>query len=379
MKVKVAHFSNSSWKAPINRDAFDNEKSDLVILLADRLLLEDPLFVQNSRSLFPHIPFVSCSTAGEIYQDSVSDQSAVMVQFQMEKTPINTYAVNRLDYQSSNEAGKALADLIVKDDLTYVMLFSDGGLVNGADLICGMNTNLPENVLITGGLAGDADRFESTLVGLNDNVQSGNIVAIAFYGEAISIHHGSMGGWESFGPERIITKSTENVLYEIDGNNALELYSKYLGEYAKELPMSALLFPLSLEIDPNEASVVRTILSVDFDRKSMTFAGNVPEGGKVRLMKANFDKLIDAAGESSEFVLDNGLTVDFAFLVSCVGRKLILKSRIDEEIEAVRFNLPKQTITAGFYSYGELSPLKQAGKCELHNQTMTITTFSEKL
>jgi hypothetical protein len=225
-------------------------------------------------------------------------------------------------------------------------------------------------------MAGDADRFSSTFTSINAVPSQGNVIAIGFYGDDLSVYHGSCGGWDEFGPERTITKSDKNILFEIDGKNALDLYKEYLGDYAKELPGSALLFPLSLKLSGADNTLVRTILSIDEKEKSMTFAGNLPEGSKVRLMKANFDKLIDASSSAAEDATDKHI-VQLALLVSCVGRKLVLNDRTDEELTAAKEVFGDKTIMTGFYSYGELSPFNKGTQCELHNQTMTITTFSE--
>lgn len=382
MKIALSHYVNGVWDACDRNTLIADKDAQLTLVFADRKLLEDTAFCDELLERFNSSSLVFCSTSGEIYQDTVTDLSAVVTGLSFEKTDISIVSVSLQEYANSQAAGVAIAQQLVSDQLRYVLVFSDGGVVNGADLIQGMNTVISAEILITGGLAGDADRFERTLVGLNERPESGKIVAIGFSGDALQIGHGSMGGWETFGPERVITKSDANTLYEIDGTNGLDLYSRYLGDYADQLPSSALLFPLSLEIDPEHAPVVRTILSVDFEAKSMLFAGNVPEGGKVRLMRANFDKLIDAAGEAAEKSLDSikrTMSPDFALLISCVGRKLILKHRIEEEVEAVRAVFPESTLVSGFYSYGELSPLVQQGTCELHNQTMTITTFKELL
>ena len=111
----------------------------------------------------------------------------------------------------------------------------------------------------------------------------------------------------------------------------------------------------------------------------MTFAGDVPEGSYARLMKANFDRLIDGAGgaATTSYQAIGSATPDLAVLISCVGRKLVLNQRIEEEVEAVRDILGERTVLTGFYSYGEISPFTPGAKCELHNQTMTITTFLE--
>jgi hypothetical protein len=158
------------------------------------------------------------------------------------------------------------------------------------------------------------------------------------------------------------------------------MYKKYLGKYAEELPASALLFPLSVKTDKNDFYIVRTILSIDENKKTMTFAGNLPEGSTVRFMKSNFDRLINAAADAaSEAVSSLGkkVPVELALLVSCVGRKLVLSDRIDEELEAALDNITPGATVAGFFSYGEIAPQKDNKISHLHNQTMTVTTFAE--
>jgi hypothetical protein len=263
--------------------------------------------------------------------------------------------------------------------LAYVFVISDGTKINGSELVSGFNANNTRQIPVTGGLAGDAARFKATYTGLNAVPTEGNVIAIGFYGADIRIGHGSVGGWDEFGHERIVTKADKNVLYEIDNKSALNLYKEYLGDYAAELPGSALLFPLSLRKSGADTPVVRTILAIDEAENSMTFAGNMPEGSKVRLMKANFDKLIDGSTNAAEssYIGLTGNKPELAILISCVGRKLILQQRIDEEVEAAREIFGADVPITGFYSYGEISPFTPTAKCELHNQTMTITTFYE--
>jgi len=233
------------------------------------------------------------------------------------------------------------------------------------------------SVPVTGGLAGDGARFEKTVVGLDSPPTEGNIVGIGLYGSNLSVGYSHFGGWDPFGPERVVTKSKGNVLYELDGKSALELYKTYLGDKAKDLPGSALLFPLAMKENADSQALTRTILSIA-DDGGMVFAGEMPEGSIVQLMKANFERLIDAssiAAEQSFSQMPKG--VEYALLISCVGRKLVLGQRIEEEVEAVRGVLGPGPVMAGFYSYGEISTLAGQNKCELHNQTMTITVLKE--
>jgi hypothetical protein len=280
----------------------------------------------------------------------------------------------------SFQAGQYLAQSLDPHGLVHVLVISDGLGVNGSDLVSGLTQHLPKGVTVTGGLAGDGARFEETFVLWDGAPQAGAISALGLYGNRLRVGYGSLGGWDPFGPERLITRSKGNVLYEMDGASALQLYKKYLGEHASGLPATGLLFPLSLRTSSGTAGVVRTILSVNEDEQSMTFAGDVPEGAFARLMKANFDRLIDGAigAAKTSYQALGSASPDLAILISCVGRKLVLKQRVEEEVEGVRDVLGSRTVLTGFYSYGEISPFAPNTQCTLHNQTMTITTFLEK-
>ena len=354
--------------------------AQLVLLFGNRFLLKEGQRIEEVRNAYPMAHYLGCSTAGEICGTQVLDDSLVVTALQFEHTQIDGASTTIGEAGDSFAAGQRLAESLKKDGLVHIFVLSDGLKVNGSELVRGLTQSLPSNVTVTGGLSGDGDRFEETLVLWDGPAEQGMITALGLYGSRIRVGYGSLGGWDPFGPERLITRSKGNVLYELDGKSALGLYTKYLGEHAKGLPSTGLLYPLSIRIQGGETGVVRTILSVNDLDRSMTFAGDVPEGAYARLMKANFDRLIDgavrAATTSHEAL--GCMPPDVAVLISCVGRKLVLKQRIEEEVEGVRDVLGAQTPLTGFYSYGEISPFTPGARCELHNQTMTITTFSER-
>lgn len=378
MKTRLFQFNNNEWQAYGPGPLSDPARAQLLICFGAKTRLADPGMYPSAKAAFPNADICFCSTAGEIMQEHVQDHSVVAAALQFDATTLQTASVNFPDFGNTTEAAHALVKKFDPEKLTALLVFSDGSLVNGSELVTGLNAAVPPGVVITGGLAGDGADFKSTLVGLNAAPAEGVIAAVGFYGEKIIIKHGSQGGWDTFGPEREITRSEGNRLFEIDHKNALDLYKKYLGPDAEQLPGSALLFPLAVQKPGSADHVVRTILSIDEQQQCMVFAGAVPEGSKVRFMKANFDKLTAAASNAAQFALGNENNKPcFALLVSCVGRKLILGPRIEEEVEAVIETLGPDTTIAGFYSYGEISPFNQGGDCRLHNQTMTITTFYE--
>jgi hypothetical protein len=362
-------------------------EAQLVLVFGATAALKQPGLIEAIRKMYPAAQLLGCSTAGEICGTQVSDDSVVATAVNFEFTQIRGVRVGLNEVGGSFHAGEHLARALpasvaesgTTEKLVHVLVLSDGLNVNGSELVRGLTRHLPEGITVTGGLAGDGARFGETLVFWDSVPQKGAIAVLGLYGRRLKVGFGSLGGWDSFGPERLITRSKGNVLFEMDGQSALSLYKKYLGEHAKDLPAAGLLFPLSLRTKAGETAVVRTILSIDETEQSMTFAGDVPEGAYARLMKANFDRLIDGAtGAAKTSHQAIGLVApDLAILISCVGRKLVLKQRIEEEVEGVRDVLGNRTVLTGFYSYGEISPFMPGAKCELHNQTMTITTFSE--
>ncbi|MEM7181962.1 MAG: FIST N-terminal domain-containing protein [Spirochaetota bacterium] len=377
MKMEQLQWTPDSWKR--TRGETLGEAADLVLAFGSREAISIVENFQYLRREFPNANILSCSSSGEILGSRVWDDTISATAIQFANVQMEICQVRVDNTSESLAAGKRLVSKIPSENLKWILVLSDGNKVNGSELLKGIHTNLQIDVPVTGGLAGDADRFQKTLVGINEAPKEGNIIAIAFYGDKLKIGHGSVGGWDPFGPERLITKSKQNVLYELDGKSALELYKKYLGPEAEQLPSSALLFPLSIKLANNPDPIVRTILTIDEKEQSMTFAGDMPEGVYARLMRANFDRLIDAASFAANKSL-NQLQgpPELALLISCVGRKLVLGQRVDEEVESIENLFGKRTYLTGFYSYGEISPMVRSGTCELHNQTMTITTLSEE-
>jgi hypothetical protein len=364
------------------------ECAQLVLVFGATAALRDAELVQSIRKFYPAAHILGCSSAGEICGAQVFDDSLVATAIQFEHTQVRAAQVNLGADTDGQRAGELLARTLAKSvgaedsgseqKLAHVLVLSDGLHVNGSDLVRGLMKNLPEGVTVTGGLAGDGARFGETLVFKGDVPEKGVIAAVGLYGSRLQVGFGSLGGWDPFGPERLVTRSKGNVLFELDGRPALGLYKQYLGEHAEGLPATGLLFPLSVRCKPDDTPLVRTILAVDEQHQSMTFAGDVPEGAYARLTKASVDRLVDGAiGAARASRPADALAPQLALLISCVGRKLILKQRVEEEVEGVRDILGPQVALTGFYSYGEIAPFSLGERSELHNQTMTVTTFAE--
>lgn len=374
------YHEKSGWTTKSFPD-LDSENT-LIIIFSAPEFIEHPEPIQELAKHYPKSKIIGCSSAGEISGTHILDHSLSVAVARFDKTPL-AIVQQEIKNKNSFEVGKEIATKLNKDDLRSIFILSDGLKINGTLLVNGLNSiNKPE-VVITGGLAGDGSRFQQTWAIFNGEIYKNSVIAVGFYGSHIQIGHGSRGGWDIFGPERRITDSEDNILYELDGKPALALYKEYLGEMAAGLPATGLLFPLAIRKDKKDnKQLVRTILAVDEEKQSLTFAGDIPLGYFAQLMHANFDRLITAADEAGELATkrmkleNNKATPVLAIAISCVGRRLLLGERTEEETESTLLSLPDGTQQIGFYSYGELSPYT-TGNCDLHNQTMTLTTIME--
>ncbi|TYP96709.1 hypothetical protein C7447_1065 [Tenacibaculum adriaticum] len=359
---------------------FLNLKDPLVLIFGNRYLLESNTIYKEIRKKFPTGHLVFGSTSGEILSNSVFEDSISITAIEFERSFFDIKTENILDHKkNAKEAGVSLIEKFKKEGLKHLFVISEGSFVNGSDLIEGIESTFNDNTLaITGGLCGDDARFEKTLASYNENPKEGEIVGIGFYGETLEFTYANYGGWTPFGPERVITKSAGNVLWEIDNVPALDIYKKYLGAKAAQLPQAALLYPLSVKSPNAEKAIVRTILNIDEDSNTMILAGDVPEGSIVQLMMATVDNIANGAFKAAELAMKNRKKKpELGLLISCVGRKLVMDQRVEEEIEEVQHVIGKDVTISGFYSYGEMAPFTNNKKCILHNQTMTLTLISE--
>lgn len=378
MRVALVHF-DGQWSHPL--PSSPDESASLVLAFGPSAHPQLDTALQTLRDAYPRATFFGCSTAGEILGARVHDSvvSAAVVRF--EHTHLATAFAPVADPDHSFDAGRALAkELLDKPrQLKAVWVLSDGLAVNGSALVRGLTSQLPSHVSVSGGLAGDGDRFMRTWVLHRGERKDKGVVALGLWGDRLVVGTGSRGGWDVFGPERVVSRSRGAVLHELDGRPALALYKEYLGDRAQGLPATALLFPLSIRMDRAATkTLVRTVVGIDEAQGTMTFAGDVPMGSLATLMRANLDRLITGAADAAVAArLPHQGQPVLALAVSCVGRRLVLGAHTEEETEATLDALGPNTHQIGFYAYGEISPFV-SGSIDLHNQTMTLTTVCER-
>jgi hypothetical protein len=375
-QLVLSHFSELD-----KLDQFDLDSPQLVIVIGAPQFFENEIEIKKIKSkYFKNSIVVGCSSAGEVADHVVLENKLTLTTFTFQNVQIESQTVQIPKMENSFSAGASLMSHF-KNTISAMMIFSPGVDVNGSALIEGLLSTAKTKFPITGGLAGDNARFVKSYTLHNLTILSNQVVGVSLSGNQLVFKHGIYGGWQSFGITRKVSKSQDNILFELDGEKALTVYKKFLGEEAKNLPASGLLFPFAvLNPDQSESGIIRTILGISESDGSLILAGDVEEGGLLKFMHANTDKLVlgaEQAANCAEVHL-NFREPGATFIVSCIGRKLVMGNRVDEEIEAVAEILPSKAVNFGFYSYGEISPLAGTLDCKLHNQTMTITYINEK-
>lgn len=347
--------------------------ANLVLTFGDSPYFQSPACFAELRQRFPKASIAGCSSSGNVSGPMITDEDVVATAIQFEHGSARLVSA---DVPTGTDPAALAANLVGQlqaADLRHVLVLSDGLRINGSEIAIGLRTG---QTRATGGLAGDAMRFGSTWVLADAPAQQGRLALIGLYG-ALHVKSSYCAGWTEFGAERIVTKSAGNVVYEIDGQPALALYKRYLGDMAAGLPGSGMRFPLSIVTDAAGHSLIRTLLAVDEAAQSLTFAGDVPQGSRCKLMRTNLDTLIESAKTAAHEALPAGQADGLCVVVSCAGRRVVLGQLADEELEVVQNHMGPGMHLAGFYSYGELAPMTDLPECHLHNQTMSLTTVCE--
>lgn len=370
---------DTAWSKPLEADT----ASAQLILSFGPVDAPEPAWFTAVAEHAPDAQHVYVSGGGQIHGETLVDDQTIVSFLTFEHTGVHPILLEGVTTETSLQIGDSLGrQLAGIPDLRHALIFAEGIAFNAAAFLTTLNPHIPPGVRLSGGLASNGTALTRSVIGLNGAPSTGRLVAIGLSGSSLLVGTGSVGGWETFGPERIVTRAGVAAVHELDGERALDVYRRYLGPFANELPGSALLFPLAVRATPDAPVAVRTVLGIDEGVGTLFFAGDIPEGSLVRLMRTTPDKLVDGAGAAAALARPDGLGEQpvFTLCVSCIGRRAVMRSRVEEELDEVR-HVGNASLVAGFYGNGEIAPPfdgREHTQAVLHNQTMTVTTFAER-
>jgi hypothetical protein len=342
--------------------------------------------LEGIASTAPGTPLVGCSTDGEISTAGLSVNSVVVLALSSDRIQFHTACVEHLSHDSY-AAGVALGERFQKLDCRYIQIFSDGLTGNADKIIRGIKARLGDDIKIAGGTAGDGGDFKQTFQYSRERALTDSIVAVAFEGD-FGFGTGTACGWFPVGITKRVTRAVGNVVYELDGQPALQAYEKFLGKHAALLPAVGVEYPLGMlgpygDVEDDSYFLCRATMGVDRESGAIVFAGDVPQGARVKMTIGNETDIIQAAGEGARTAMgklqhrNSQIKPKVIFLYSCMARKLVLGSRTNEEILAVQQAAGGSVPVIGFYTYGEYAPIGQHDHSYFHNETATMTVIGE--
>lgn len=370
----LTHRPEAGWSSPLPAE-LDSART-LVTAFAPTAYADCDDFWASLAAAFPHSHVLACSSAGAIAGEHVVDDTAVAVVVRFERVEVASAAVPIQAVEMSRRAGRKLGSALAATAPRVVIVLADGLHVQGSELVQGIAETLPVDTRIVGGLAGDGASFLRTWTLAEGAPRSGWVSALALSGP-IEVRTATQGGWQTFGPERLVTRAEGNVVFELDGRPALAVYAHQLGRLAGELPAGALRFPLAVSIDgAADKGLLRMVRAIDSDTQSLTCAGDVAQGSRVRLAHASHERLVDSAERAvGEAGPHEGAPV-LALAISCASRRAVLGDLAEDEAAATLAALPRGSTQVGFYAYGEIAPSARAA-CDLHNQMLSLVTIRE--
>lgn len=376
MRTKSYKYTYNQWSEPFD-PTLDSESTAVFVFFESTLVVDEQ--IKKIKDTFPKSKILGSSTSGEIQNAEINDNSIICMVIKFDHTRLKLVSTP-VSFETSLQAGKNLAEALAAPDLKNIVLLTEGLDVDGSELIKELDQALKNkniNTSIVGGMAGDGSRFINTFLINDTSVKTHQAVALGLYGEKVQMFSGTGTGWAPFGPLRYVTKAERNTVFEIDGVPALKLYKEYLKEDAQNLPVSGVLFPLGISWGENE-NIVRSVARIDESNNALIFASKIPEKTQVQLMHSNVMKLIGAAEDALKdcsLNFTNGQSTA-VLIISCIGRRMIMGQKTEDEISIIKELLPNHAEICGFYSYGEYSPTASK-RNELHNQTMTLIVFQE--
>ncbi|MFH0762549.1 MAG: FIST N-terminal domain-containing protein [Candidatus Omnitrophota bacterium] len=330
------------------------------------------------------VPLVGCSSLAVIANQGIFKYGILIALFSLpEGTYLNTACVEEIDSKNALEAGRELGDKLLYGfkniRRNFALLFSDGLMRNASTMLEGLQRNLGMSFPLLGGSASDELSFKKTYIYFNQQVLSGGACGI-LWGGKLNFGLGIRHGWKPLGKPRHITKSVGNIVYEIDGKSATNVYEEYfardLSGLQKDSKKISILYPIGIYLPEEKGYLLRNITSIE-DNGSLVFQGNVPEGSSIRLMIGTNESCLaatkDALDEAGKNLAKERL--DFLLVFESVSRYLLLGRQIREELQLIENTVGKNTPLFGICTYGEQAPLRAInyqGKAHFHNQTIAL-------
>jgi len=337
------------------------------------------------RQMAPQAEFVACSTAGEFTERGLTRGGLALLLLASDEMLVHVRKATEVRQDPARAASELCRDFAGLAQTAGARGWSASTSMMLVDGLNGAGEELVGRVLeasrstqrVVGGAAGDDGAFKATHVGAGGESFTDAATAVhAFSPRAwgVGVDHGLRPTTDRMR----VTRAEKNVVYEIDGRPAFDVYREHAGKRGVELsPESAGSFLIGNELGIyffEKLHRARAPLSVGSDG-SLTCAGEIPQGSSVCILDGEPEAMLAAARRAAEEArkgLDSGEAAA-VIVFDCVCRGMILDGRFDQEIEAVKSVFPGVPVL-GFLTYGEIARFK--GHMDgWHNTTAVVTAI----
>lgn len=319
-----------------------------------------------------------CSSCGEFLYDTnnqvITEGGVVCLMMTLipESFDITQFnGLGRSSFELGNNIGKWAGERFEKP---AILILGSGLETDGEQLVRGIQHVAGNDVSMFGGLAGDDTQFKETFVFSEEKLENNGAIVMALNTSQYIIQGLATSGWVSIGADKIITHAEGNIVYTIDGQPALDVYKDYLNVSDTDLPEIGVEYPLLIK-KPGAQDVLRAVINVDREKKSLIFAGTVPNGAVVTFSSSPGFEIIESTRNKVNEFHNHNEEADLLILFSCMARHNALGPTISEEIDEAWHNWAKPLI--GFFTYGEIGNNYNAA-CDFYNETFTMVSIKQK-
>ena len=319
---------------------------------------------------FPGCQVVGCTVSGAVIDHDY--QGGIVISAQVFELPSSRVEARLYEYGSDNGKARVMEILRYVRENPWVKAVELCRTVHSMATsgLCETLNALPQDILVFGGIACAESLVDtrSYIADQSGRVTDKGIIAVYYGGEDLHIKALRMSGWKPIDRFFTVTKAQDNVIKEIDGAPAVDIYRRYLDIRADEhFVTNALEFPLFSQDDGH--NVVRNVFSCDEDG-ALTVAYNVNPGAKLRVCYADAESIAENIHAVSRELM--GFTPDVVSIVSCITRSIIWRMKdYMPELQGFKAVAPCH----GYLSYGEL--IREDGVLNHHNTILIATAFRE--
>jgi hypothetical protein len=358
-----------------------------VVVFGSALIDQDALMA-GIRDTAPGVQVAGCSTAGEISSEGLaSEGGVVVVAIASDQLHFGTGFGTHMQW-NPRRSGIDLANTIhdaMEEKMTAAIFFANvltGGM---EEALLGLREQVGVPLTCIAGGAADNYAFYETSQYYNDRAFSDAITGIGFSG-TLTAHSVMRHGFLPVGVLRKVTKSTGNIIEEIDGTPAISLYEEYFGDqYSTMLQQGKLTafassYPLGIYEEGADHAVLRSPLRVDVGKGTIVCGGNVPVRSGLRLMISDKQQAVSTARDAARELMQklDGKKPKLVFMFSASARRKILGHSADREVRAVQEEIGREVPLAGFYSYAECAfSATAADAVSIHNGSIALFAIAE--